>query len=97
MLTIEEIKRRIEPIGKRHQIKTIHLFGSYARGEATEKSDVDLLIDVSDQDIDLFDLGGIYSDFQEVLNTGLDLVTTDGRNRRFHEEIDKYKVLLYAA
>lgn len=46
--TIDEIKRRIEPVAKEYGVKQVYLFGSYARGEATEESDVDLLVDAPD-------------------------------------------------
>lgn len=43
--TAEEIRRRITPIAVRYRLKAVYLFGSYARGEATDESDIDLLID----------------------------------------------------
>ena len=45
MLSIDTIKERIAPICKKYPIRKAYLFGSYARGEATENSDVDLLVD----------------------------------------------------
>lgn len=45
MLTIEEIKRAVTPICERYGVERLSLFGSYARGEADEKSDVDLIHD----------------------------------------------------
>lgn len=42
MLTIEEIKAAVEKVGKKYGIKNAYLFGSYAKGEATEDSDVDI-------------------------------------------------------
>ena len=44
MLTIERIKEVVTKVGKKYGIKSAHLFGSYAKGVAGEKSDVDLLI-----------------------------------------------------
>lgn len=43
--TAEEIRRRIIPVAVRYRWKAVYLFGSYARGEATDESDIDLLID----------------------------------------------------
>ena len=50
---IDEIREKVTPIAKKYDIKEVYLFGSYARGEADENSDVDLVI-VSDIEIDLF-------------------------------------------
>lgn len=40
--TIDEIKKNVVPIAKAHDVGRIYLFGSYARGEATPSSDIDL-------------------------------------------------------
>ncbi|MBO6210611.1 MAG: nucleotidyltransferase domain-containing protein, partial [Schwartzia sp.] len=45
MLTIDRIKRMIQPICEKYGVERLFLFGSYARNEATEKSDVDFRID----------------------------------------------------
>ena len=50
------------------------LFGSYARGEATEKSDVDLLISYQNL-IGMFALGGVYSDMEDAFNKPVDIVS----------------------
>ncbi len=39
--TLEEIKQKIIPIAKAHNLKAVYLIGSYARGEATVDSDID--------------------------------------------------------
>ena len=43
--TIDELKQKIVPIAARYNLPAVYLFGSYARNEATEESDVDILID----------------------------------------------------
>lgn len=43
--TAEEIRLRITPVAVRYRLKAVYLFDSYARGEATDESDVELLID----------------------------------------------------
>lgn len=43
--TVEEIRRYITPVAVRYRLKAVYLFGSYARGEATDESDEELLID----------------------------------------------------
>ncbi len=43
--TIKEIQNKTAPIAESYGIKKMSLFGSYARGEATDDSDIDLFID----------------------------------------------------
>lgn len=45
MLTIEEIRDKIAPVAIEYGLRQVYLFGSYARGEANEDSDVDLLVE----------------------------------------------------
>lgn len=44
LLTVEKIKEICTPLFEQYGVKYAYLFGSYAKGKATEKSDVDLLI-----------------------------------------------------
>ncbi|SJZ88321.1 hypothetical protein SAMN02745116_01719 [Pilibacter termitis] len=41
--TIEEIKEKVKPIAEKYEIQELYLFGSYARGQADEKSDLDFV------------------------------------------------------
>jgi len=43
---IKKIKKKIIPILKKNKIKRAGIFGSYARGEQTKNSDVDILVDI---------------------------------------------------
>ena len=54
----------------------VYLYGSYAPGEADEKSDIDVRIDGGKID-SLFVLGGLYAALEEALQKPLDLITTD--------------------
>lgn len=77
MLTIDEIKARINPIARQYRLNAVYLFGSYARNEATEESDIDLLIDREDSSVhSLFDMGDLYTALQEALGVEIDIVTT---------------------
>ncbi|MEO6833859.1 MAG: nucleotidyltransferase domain-containing protein [Chitinophagaceae bacterium] len=46
MLTVEQIKNVVVAYFQDKPVKQVWLFGSYARGEADEKSDIDLLVEV---------------------------------------------------
>ena len=55
--TIDQIKEKIAPVAKQYDLSKIYLFGSYARGEADEKSDVDIALELEDDSI-YFDVYG---------------------------------------
>lgn len=46
--TIDEIKAMINPIAKQYNLSKVYLFGSYARGEEDENSDVDIALELED-------------------------------------------------
>jgi predicted nucleotidyltransferase len=75
--SIEQIKERVEPIAKKYGITSVYLFGSYAKGLATDESDVDLLIDKTGSTLKgLFAMGGLYNDLQNAIGKQIDIITT---------------------
>jgi len=102
--TIEELKQIITPIARKYNIPTVYIFGSYARNEADENSDVDVLIQRKGSKIlTLFDLGSLYNDLNEELGKGLDLITEDSlsqddikrRTPWFLENLQKERITVY--
>lgn len=92
--TIDEIKKIIIPIAKTHGVKSISLFGSYARGEAKENSDVDFYIDKGEV-TDLFKYFELIDDLENRLNCHVDVITTGIQDKNFLNHIQKEGVLLY--
>ncbi len=92
--TIDQIRRIAAPIAAAYGVKSMRLFGSYARGEATEHSDVDLLIDRGSLRSG-FALGGLYADLRDGLQKELDLVTTQGADADFLLRIQPDEVMIY--
>ena len=93
MLSIPTIRERIAPVCRKYPIRKAYLFGSYARGNATENSDIDLRIE---GDItSFFMLGGIYSDLEDALGTELALVSDLPDSEPFKENLKRDEVLLY--
>lgn len=104
--TVEEIKSRITPIAEKYRLAAVYLFGSYARGDATAESDVDLLVDLTGTEIDsLFKLGGLYNELEAALGSEIDLITMDSMEQatslrsqlRFREAVKRERVMIYAA
>ena len=74
--TLDEIKKRILPVIEKYGIPAMYLFGSYARGEATEESDLDFLVDTTGTSLtSLLALGALYCDLEEVFQKSIDLIT----------------------
>jgi predicted nucleotidyltransferase len=94
--TLAEIKDIVTPIAKLHGVAKVSLFGSYARGEAIWKSDVDFRID-SGNIRTLFDLGGLYADLEEGLRKPVDIVTSDAMSAAFSSGIQGDEVVIYEA
>jgi len=95
MLSIEKIKSVVSNLGQKYGVENAYLFGSYAKGKATEDSDVDLIIEKGD--LNTFDA---FSDFRyELVNelgTDVDLLTTESVKPRFYDLIKNDRVLIYA-
>jgi hypothetical protein len=72
-MSIQDIKNKITPILKRHDVKKASVFGSYARGEETKKSDVDILIEYKNDDKSLYDLAELQIELEERLKKKVDL------------------------
>lgn len=104
--SVEQIQDIIAPIAEKHRIPAVYLFGSYARGGATENSDVDFLIDTEGTALtSLFALGGLYSEISEAFEKPVDMVTvqaleeeTHQRSQlRFRENVKKERVKIYVS
>ena len=90
----KRIARLTAPIAAAYGVKSLSLFGSYARGEATENSDVDLLLDRG-SGLHGWEIGGLYMDLSEALGKDLDLVTLSGADEDFLRRIRQDEVVLY--
>jgi uncharacterized protein len=98
MLTTEQIKQTVSEYFKDKPVKKVYLFGSYARGEATEDSDVDLLVDLKENaGITYFTLGGYLADMQDAFRRKVDLVPDDSVYQHIRKNIEKDRILLFEA
>ena len=81
-------------------LESVVLYGSYARGEADENSDIDLCIEAVAIK-GLFALGGLYADLEEALGKELDLITAKSLKYNdddsFKNNLEKERVLIYEA
>ena len=92
--TVSEIKERAVPIAKEYGIKQMSLFGSYARGDANDESDVDIYIDKGKLR-SLIRYFMFVADLEKALQCHVDVVTTGIEDRDFLDRIKGEGVLLY--
>lgn len=91
--TISSIKKKALPVLKRHSVKRAAIFGSYARGTAKSRSDVDFLIEYRSKNKSLFDLVDLKLDLEETLDHEVDIVTYNSiypalRERILEEQVE---------
>lgn len=83
-------------IAKANGITWLALFGSFARGEATERSDVDLAVRFG-KSIDLFDLVGAQQAMEAALGSPVDLIPVDDVYPFIRQSMLKDLIVLYSA
>ncbi len=71
---IEELKKTLIDVLRKHDVKKAALFGSIVRGEATDESDIDLLVEFEGRK-SLLDLAGLKLDLQEIVRRNVDVLT----------------------
>ena len=93
-----EIRRKALPLLKPY-ISRMSVFGSTVRGEATKKSDIDLLIRLKPSNkrpkLGLFKLMEIEENLRKKLGREVDLVTEDGLGPYVRPYVEKEKVIIY--
>lgn len=86
---LEELRGRraeILRIATLHGATNVRVFGSVARGEADERSDVDFLVDMR-SGRSLLDLGGLLEDLRVLLSYPVDVVTERGLKSRIRDRV----------
>ena len=92
--SIREISSLVSPIARAYGAERVVLFGSYAKGNATHDSDIDLRIDRG-RIKGLFQLAGFQRELEEKLAVPVDVLTTGALDDDFLERIKEEEVVLY--
>jgi hypothetical protein len=85
---ITKLRSDIMRIARKHGARNLRVFGSVARGEDTDSSDLDLLIDVAPKHSPFFP-GGLVMDLEELLGVQVDVVTENGLHRLIKQDVLK--------
>lgn len=93
-----ELRSKVTPV-LRPYVKRISVFGSFARGEATGESDLDLLVELKPSEarpvLGLFEFIRLEKELEQKLGGEVDLITEEGLNSRRRPSIERDRVILY--
>ena len=94
MTNIESIKENLIPVFGRYNVRKAVLFGSYAKGTANERSDIDIFVDSGLRGLKFF---GLLEDVTNALDRQVDLIDASQveNGSRVLSEINKTGVLIY--
>jgi len=81
-------------VAKKYEIEEAYLFGSYARGDATKKSDVDIFVKEGKIQT-LLQLCGFRLDIRDALKKEIDVVLEDDTNTELEKNIKKDLLKIY--
>jgi predicted nucleotidyltransferase len=97
ILTKENIKQAVQEYFKDKPVSEVYLFGSYARGDAKEDSDIDLIVEIDDSKrrLSLYDFIGLQLGIENSLNKKIDLVESHLFFPRIKVQTEKEKMILY--
>jgi hypothetical protein len=90
---LQNKREDILSIASRYGAYNILIFGSVARDEADESSDIDFLVEM-EPDRSLLDMGGLLMELRELLGMNVDIVTKNGLKSRIRENVLKEAIPL---
>jgi hypothetical protein len=92
--TLDEIKEKTVPIAKSYGIQSLGIFGSYARNEATDDSDVDICVEKGSLR-SLIQYFAFVQELEKILGCHVDVITTEIEDTDFLNHVLKERILLY--
>jgi predicted nucleotidyltransferase len=94
MPTFEEIKSKILPFVNKYGIRRVGIFGSFARGDAKESSDIDLIFDF-EKEFGLFALSGLKLALEDELGKKIDMVEFSSLDPYISKNIMDEVIMIY--
>lgn len=85
---LKEKKEEIIQIANSHGAYNIRIFGSVARNEATDTSDIDLIVDIG-ENLSFFFPGGLVLELEKLLGKKVDIVTEKSLKPRIRDNVLK--------
>jgi uncharacterized protein len=85
-LALQIHREAVRQIALRHHVKEIRVFGSVLHGDDSEDSDLDLLVEPT-QDTTLLDIGAIRYELRKLLGIPVDVLTPNALPDSFREQV----------
>ncbi len=97
MINLEQLRTEYKPqilaLAAKHGVENVRVFGSVARGEQRENSDIDFLVTRLPK-TDLLDIGSFYAGLEDLLLSKIDVVTEGALSQRIRDNVIKEAVPL---
>lgn len=101
--SLEDIRTRVRPVAEKYRLRAVYVFGSYARGDAEEGSDIDLLVDAEGSGLRGLAFGALYEELREAVEKPIDLITVGSLSQptqhasdiRFRETLLRERKTIY--
>lgn len=92
--TVNDIKEKLLPVFKKHNIKKAILFGSYAKGSANNRSDIDIMVDSNLRGLAFY---GLLEDVVNTIGKSVDLLDKQQikAESKVEQEINATGVVIY--
>ncbi|KAA9176449.1 nucleotidyltransferase domain-containing protein [Enterococcus durans] len=105
LFTVEEIQERVKPVAEKYQIPIVYIFGSYARNEATNESDIDFLVETKGMPESNYWVlyGEFFEELKEAVEHEIDLVEMEALSqpkltecqKQFLEKMMKERIKIF--
>ena len=93
----DETKGKIAELCRKNKVRELSLFGSRVRGDFTESSDYDILVDFQpNSGVSLFEFSRMQIDLEELIGTKVDLVPKSGLKPLIRDKVLAETELIYA-
>ena len=95
VFTKKDIVRLVKPVAEKYGVKAVYLFGSYARGEADEDSDLDFLV-FGGEDFKLTMIFALAEDLRDILKKNVDVfeISEINKDSDFYTTIMKERLFV---
>ena len=95
VFTIKDIVRLVKPVAEKYGVKAVYLFGSYARGEADEDSDLDFLV-FGGENFKLTMIFALAEDLRDILKKNVDVfeISEINKDSDFYTTIMKERLFV---